>query len=232
MPSGARSTRQRDIRVRRFSVGLAPTGAGVHQLCAVCCVPRRTEPFHLTHGVTVDLCATHRDVIFLRRRGGSALTDRLERIWSAHRVLTASRRRALAAHRRRVRGEPAERPRPGSYSWPRLRNEAEERFARGERAGPVIADVRRRYAGYDAQAPSTRTIRRWFAEGRWLADQVASPSRQRRTTRRNRPVRRKPLAPNFEGPFGPLDPLYPFGSLIWDFSWMYRREDDFGGRSP
>jgi hypothetical protein len=131
----------------------------------------------MTHGVTICLCAAHRSPEFLRRRGGRDLVGRLHALWSGAGCLTRNRARALEAHLRRV-GQPGEAARPGSYAWPELRTEAEARFAAGERPETVIAELRSRHAGDPARPPSSRTMRRWFQDGRWLApeDLASAPS--------------------------------------------------------
>jgi hypothetical protein len=61
------------------------------------------------------------------------------------------------------------RPRPGSYTWPSLRREAEAAFAAGRPVNAVIAALRRLHADGTAVPPSVRTMRRWNADRRWLA---------------------------------------------------------------
>lgn len=138
-------------------------------LCAICSAPRPTRPYHLTHGLAVNLCVVHRSESYLRRRRGTVFTDALRQLWVAHGIHTTRRERALIHHRRRVIGTPADRPRPGSYAWPAVRRDAEKRFARGDDPGEVAGAIRRRLAGSVATAPALRTIRRWFTDGRWLA---------------------------------------------------------------
>lgn len=168
---------------RSTTGGVGMEAADRSEYCAVCCRPRATEIVHLTHGVAVRLCSLHRETGFLRRRGGRTFVDRLARIWAASGVLTVRRRQALVGHLRRARPRPAARPQPGSYSWPRLREEAERRFAAGEAPGTVIPELRSRLAGAVALAPSVRTMRRWFGEARWLAG--SEPARvDRRRDRR------------------------------------------------
>lgn len=132
--------------------------------------------FHMTHGVTVLLCAAHRHPRFLRRKGGRVFVERLHAAWHAAGSATQKRLRALAAHCKRVRPDPPERPRPGSYAWPRLRELAEQRFAAGEDPEAVIEDLRAVYLHYVARVPSARTMRRWAEEARWLhRDAPSSP---------------------------------------------------------
>ena len=92
----------------------------------------------------------------------------LQRLWQAHGCLTTARVEALRRHLAACSGAEA-RPRPGSYSWPSLRHEAEAAFAQGRPAGAVIAALRRLHADGAATPPSIRTMHRWNAERRWLA---------------------------------------------------------------
>jgi hypothetical protein len=141
-------------------------------VCAIC-VDRtrgRTLERELTHGVRIWLCEGHHSVAFMRSNTGRDFAVTLLRIWRAQGCLTRSRSRALEAHINAVRalGRAALRTRPGSYAWPRLRREAEDAFARGERVLATIARLRARHAVDHATVPSVRTMRRWFAQGRWL----------------------------------------------------------------
>ena len=136
--------------------------SGHAPLCALCLTPRaeRRSQVHLTHGIAVWLCPAHGSSAFLRRRAGRDFVHTLGEVWRAAGVLTRRRERALAAHLQPVRRSRTSRPRPGSYAWPRLRREVEARAARGERP---------RAREEDPEVPSTRTVSRWLAEGRWLA---------------------------------------------------------------
>ena len=82
----------RDVQLRLdCSVSIGPASATPDQAppptppCVVCgragSQPR--APHHLTHGVTVWLCATHRSDGFLRRRGGRDFAERLGAAWAA-----------------------------------------------------------------------------------------------------------------------------------------------------
>jgi hypothetical protein len=106
----------------------------------------------------------------MRSNAGRDFAVSLLRIWRAQGCLTRSRSRALEAHIHAVRalGRAARRTRPGSYAWPRLRREAEDCFARGDRALTTIVRLRALHALDHATVPSIRTMRRWFADGRWL----------------------------------------------------------------
>jgi hypothetical protein len=123
---------------------------------------------HLPHGVSVWLCAEHRSAEFQTRRSGRDLIVSLAWAWDAAGCLGASRQRALAALERRSGSREGGRSRPGSYAWPALRREAERRFSKGEPPVVVIHDLRASAVAGPAVAPSVRTMRRWFAEGRWL----------------------------------------------------------------
>jgi hypothetical protein len=139
-------------------------------VCAIC-VERtrgRTRPVELGYGVTVHLCQGHASPEFQTQRGGRDLVLTLQRLWRAHGCLTVARSSALRRHLAACSGAEA-RPRPGSYSWPTLRRQAEAAFAAGNPAQAVIAALRHRHAAGLATPPSTRTMRRWHAERRWLA---------------------------------------------------------------
>ena len=129
---------------------------------------------HLPYGVTVWLCAAHRSVEFQVRRAGRDFVASLSRAWAGAGCLTRARERALDAHRARVLPARPARERPGSYSWPALRGEAERRFAAGEAPARVIRELRERERAGRALPPSARTMRRWFGEGRWLGSDGAS----------------------------------------------------------
>lgn len=141
-------------------------------ICAICLdrTRGRTRERELTHGVRIWLCEGHHSVEFLRANAGRDFTVTLMRMWGAQGCLTRARSRALDAHLNAVRalGRTVRRRRPGSYAWPRLRREAEECFARGDRVLATIARLRERHAFDHATVPSERTMRRWFAQGRWL----------------------------------------------------------------
>ncbi len=141
-------------------------------VCAICLDRTRGKTLerHLTHGVTVWLCAGHHSVEFMRRNAGRDFVVTLHRTWRSHGCLTRARNRALDAHLAAIRtnGTRQTRPRPGSYAWPKLRQEAEAAFARGAHVLTTITQLRARHAQSDAKVPSIRTLRRWFSQGRWL----------------------------------------------------------------
>jgi hypothetical protein len=106
----------------------------------------------------------------MRSNAGRDFAVTLMRTWRAHGCLTRARSRALEHHVNAVRalGRPVVRKRPGSYAWPRLRLDAEACFARGERVLATILRLRERHAADHATVPSVRTMRRWFAQSRWM----------------------------------------------------------------
>jgi hypothetical protein len=147
---------------------------GVPNKQAVCaiCVERtrgRTSAVRYGYGVTVWLCAAHASPAFQTQRSGRDLVLTLQRLWQAHGCLTAARRRALSAHLEACMAA-AQRPRPGSYSWPDLRAEAERRFAAGAPPHAVMGALRSPTPGCPGRLPSARTIRRWHAQRRWLSE--------------------------------------------------------------
>ena len=150
------------------SVSIPPS----HELpvCAIC-LRGGEEPRHfhrLAHGVSVWLCTAHGSWEYRCREGGARFAERLVRVWRAAGALTAKRVAALELHRRRLDQAGGQRDRPGSYSWRELREELEERFARGAVPADVHDEIRERYRDCPARMPSDRTIRRWYAQGRWL----------------------------------------------------------------
>ena len=133
---------------------------------------------HLTHGVSVWLCETHGNDRYVRAQGGAVFAQRLARMWLASGNLTARRDAALRAHVRQVTEAGVDSDLPGSYSWPKLRQEAEERFARGDDPTTVITELRERHRDCPAMAPSVRTMRRWYSQARWMPP---APCRATRT---------------------------------------------------
>ncbi len=145
--------------------------------CAICAdrTRGRTRAVALGFGVSVWLCADHASDEFQQARGGRDFVMTLQRLWSAHGCLTKRRSAALTAHLAAVRGgTPPQRP--GSYSWPSVREEAEARFRTGEDPRVVIAELRGRHADGVARPPSVRTMQRWYHERRWLTDAAAERS--------------------------------------------------------
>jgi hypothetical protein len=148
-------------------------------ICAIC-VDRtrgRTQIRELTHGVRVSLCEGHNSLAFMRKNAGRDFAVSLSRIWGAQGCLTVARSHALANHLRALgaTGTRIRRARPGSYAWPKLRREAEERFARGDGVVATILGLRERHSADHATVPSIRTMRRWFSQGRWLRPRAPEP---------------------------------------------------------
>jgi hypothetical protein len=141
-------------------------------VCAIC-VDRtrgRTGRVQLTNRVGVWLCADHGSAAFQTRRGGRDFVRTLMGVWKANDCLTIARDRALTAHLDRLKGmQPPARRRPGSYSWPDLRQWLEERYAAGASPAQLAPAVHARYADCPAKPPSRRTIQRWHSQHRWLA---------------------------------------------------------------
>jgi hypothetical protein len=141
--------------------------------CLICMGPGEGEraQLHLPFGVSVWLCAAHRSDEFQRRRAGRDLVVSLSGAWQASGVMTRRRQRALEAHLARLttgeRGRPSRRP--GSYSWPGLRAEAEARWAAGASARVVIDELRARHSRARAIVPARATMYRWFREARWAS---------------------------------------------------------------
>lgn len=154
---------------------------GKTPMCALCGGagegPRAEH--RLTHGITVWLCEAHRSGTFQRRRAGRDFVASLAAVWQAAGVMSRRHSAALDTHLRRVR-QPQARRRPGSYAWPHLREEAERRFAAGERPASVIDDLLGRARSDRRAGPSARTLRRWLNDGRWLATDPRTAPRSAR----------------------------------------------------
>jgi hypothetical protein len=139
-------------------------------VCAICAerTRGRTRLVELGYGVSVHLCEGQASREFQTRRSGRDFVLTLQRLWHAHGCLTLARSHALRRHLSACTGRGA-RPRPGSYSWPELRETAEAAFAAGHPVQAVIAALRRVHETGPAHPPSSRTMRRWHTERRWLA---------------------------------------------------------------
>jgi hypothetical protein len=129
--------------------------------------------------VKLSLCEGHHSVEFMRSNAGRDFAVTLSRTWAARGCLTRARSQALTAHLRAIRtsGTRVARVRPGSYAWPRLRREAEQCFARGDGVLATIARLRGEHARDHARVPSIRTMRRWFAQCRWLRAPIRGTER-------------------------------------------------------
>ncbi len=160
--------------------------------CAVCASQSTVRTFFLTHGITVPLCRHHRSGGHLRKNDGTTFVKQLRAYWTnRYGSIGVQREQAAQTHLLRIRGTLAS-DGPGSYSWARVRYEAERRFAAGDNPNDVIAHLRARNRGGNADVPATRTMRRWFFEGRWLVDPRVWVQRLSQTATgwmRRRPVR-------------------------------------------
>lgn len=146
-------------------------------ICAICLdrTRGRTQLRELTHGVKLSLCQGHHSIEFMRRNAGRDFAVTLMRTWRAQGCFTRARSRALETHLRALRAlsTTIKRSRPGSYAWPRLRQEAEHCFARGHNTHTTITRLRNQHARDHAKVPSIRTMQRWFAQCRWLRPDTA-----------------------------------------------------------
>lgn len=122
----------------------------------------------------------------MRQNDGTAFIQRLGAMWLASGALTNRRVAALRAHARRVTAAGHADDRPGSYSWPLLRREAEERFAAGHDPRQVIQELRDRHRDCPAMTPSVRTMQRWYTQARWLTPASGAQTADERTHARRR----------------------------------------------
>jgi hypothetical protein len=126
-------------------------------VCAICADRTRgkTQVVRLRYGVLVHLCAGHADPAFMRARGGRDFVITLERLWTAHECLTKPRAKALIAYLDQQRDRSrATRPRPGSYTWPAQRVEAEQAFAKGVSPRRVHERLKNAFGGIPINTPS------------------------------------------------------------------------------
>ena len=150
--------------------------------CVICGGGRESSGLlYLTHGVAVWLCQAHRDNGYLDQDAGTVFATCLSERWAAAGALTRRRLAAITTYLQQVAGAARERERPGSYSWPRLRREAEQRFAAGDDPAAVIDELRARHRDAAADVPSLRTMRRWFTQGRWRTPAHTPPPAAART---------------------------------------------------
>ena len=154
-----------------MTVTLYKAGLGRKRpVCAVCLDRTRglTTKLNVGYGQHVWLCAEHSSKEFRWQRGGRDFALTLMKIWTASGGLTHLRGLAIESHLQRVArsAHPPDPRRPGSYSWPELRAEIDERLARGEAFDEIVADIRRRLASSPARLPSDRTFRRWRSDPR------------------------------------------------------------------
>jgi hypothetical protein len=183
------------------SMDTIPADVAAQLPCVICGHHGRgpAHPYHLTHGFSVWLCVPHSTTEFLQRRDGLEFVERIAVSWASGGRLTSRAQAALRAHVARIQFADAARDKPGSYSWPVLREKAEARFAAGEPPDIVIDSLRASHEGGTAVVPSVRTMRRWFSEARWLA----------------RPPRRRPMRTALRYPMADFhrprhDPLVSF----------------------
>jgi hypothetical protein len=183
---GSRKHKRRDPSRARTRVHNPAGALGLNELvglgfafpCGICGHGRRGEAHvrFLPHGLHVWLCQTHGSLAFITRDGGREFARRLQIRWQSNEEFGPRRRLALTAHVERIRRLGGASDKPGSHAWPRLRKEAERRFAAGDDPTTVIRELRLDVSGGPAVAPSLRSFRRWFAEGRWLLPPPPTPT--------------------------------------------------------
>jgi hypothetical protein len=141
----------------------------------IACFPRNVagQQVPLAYGVSLVLCKGHRDPTFIATRSGRDFLSAVSTLFTS---LGITARRYSEALRRFIdqvanpQRYPAKRHRPESYAWPERRQDAETvwsrggSFEQGRRAALADPpDARTR-----ARPPSSRTVRRWWQDRRWL----------------------------------------------------------------
>ena len=163
-------------------------GAGL--VCALCAGPGVGEVLEhrMTHGVTVSLCvAPPQRSVSDQGRWAMTLSTRSPRCGETAGCLTPQRRACDSLPiAERVAPKVSERPCPGSYSWPQVREEAEQRWAAGHPPVQVMHELRQLHSGWSAVVPSLRTMRVGFR----------TPGG---STRRRAPIPREPVSVHLRG---------------------------------
>ena len=152
-------------------------GANKAHRC-IACFPRSCagQRVPLPYGVSLVLCKDHRDPRFIASRNGRDFLSAVSELFTA---LGLTAKRYGAALRRFVKqtAEPDKprRARPGSYAWAVRRQDAETVWSRGgsfhQGLAVALADPPEPRAR--AGIPTSRTVRRWWQERRWLVPPLA-----------------------------------------------------------
>jgi hypothetical protein len=173
--------------IRRYKGrGAGPAKARRCVACFPCSVAGEVVP--LSRGVTIVLCANHRDVRFIQSRGGRDFLAALSTIFDSVGLTSARYHGAVTdlVNQIRARATPTPRRRPGSYAWPRLRAAAERVWEAGGAFHDGEMVILRGYLDQPpgtAQPPSPQTIRRWWSQRRWISrrpgEEPPPPPRQK-----------------------------------------------------
>ena len=137
------------------------------------CFPRSCagQRVPLAYGVSLVLCADHRDPRFIASRHGRDFLAAIGELLTSLGLAASRYQRALTAFVKAV-SEPArpQRQRPGSYAWAARRQDAERVWSRGgsfqQGLRAALADPPEPRAR--AGIPTSRTVRRWWHDRRWL----------------------------------------------------------------
>jgi hypothetical protein len=159
-----------------------PKGFRKGDLSCLACFPqnRPGQPVPLRYGVTLVLCASHRDPRFVAASSGRRFLAAIGALFHSlgltaphyHEAL-----RAFVADMTDGRRAVGERCKPGSYAWPGRRQAAEAVWSHGGSfeeglaaalAEPPDPDRRNR-------PPTSRTVRRWWQDRRWLLPPAPVP---------------------------------------------------------
>ena len=156
-----------------------PQGATKGHRSCLACFPANEvgQKVPLTLGCSLVLCARHRDPAFIASDSGRRF---LSAIGSLYESLGLSSGRFGAALRtfvdrcanpHRHRGQ---RRRPGSYAWPERRQDAERVWSAGGSFEQGLAAALAAPPDLRVRTPSTRTVRRWWHDRRWLGPPLSA----------------------------------------------------------
>ena len=125
----------------------------------------------LTLGCSLVLCARHRDPSFIAGDSGRRFLSAVSSLYASLGLSSGRFGAALRAFVDRCANSHRYRPlrrRPGSYAWPERRQDAEAVWSRGGTFEQGLAAALARPPDLRVRTPSTRTVRRWWHDRRWL----------------------------------------------------------------
>ena len=137
------------------------------------CFPRSCagQRVPMRYGVSLVLCKDHRDPRFIASRNGRDFLSAIGDLFTSLGFTAERYQQALRVFVKQT-AQPAkpQRHRPGSYAWAARRQDAETVWSRGgsfqQGLRVALADPPEPRAR--AGIPTSRTVRRWWQERRWL----------------------------------------------------------------
>ena len=125
----------------------------------------------LTLGCSLVLCPDHRDPNFIASDSGRRFLAAVSALYQSLGLNSARFGAALRAFVDRCanpHNHAPKRHRPGSYAWPERRQAAERVWSRGGSFAQGLAAALAAPPDLRVRTPSSRTVRRWWHDRRWL----------------------------------------------------------------